>query len=114
LFPNVTSLEISYPSFFQLNFTVFFLGFIFGYLYAYMQFIFCLRDTTLPKFVCEDVPLFLGLTRDLFPGLECPLVGYPNFEAAVETALAEEGYVVLPAQVSCKRSQLTGNRGQHA
>jgi len=69
-----------------------------------MQFVFRLRDTNLPKFVCEDVPLFLGLTRDLFPGLECPRVGYPNFDVAVETALAEEGYVVLPAQVSCKRT----------
>jgi hypothetical protein len=58
--------------------------------------------------VCEDVPLFLGLTKDLFPGLDCPRVGYSSFEAAVETALAEEGYVVLPAQVSCKRSYLTG------
>jgi hypothetical protein len=95
---------MSHLSFFQLTFTVFFLGFIFRYLYAYMQFILRLRDTTLPKFVCEDVPLFLALTRDLFPGLECPRVGYPNFEAAVETALAEEGYVVLPAQVSCKRA----------
>jgi len=69
-----------------------------------MQFIFLLRYTNLPKFVCEDLPLFLGLTRDFFPGLDCPRVGCPNFEAAVETALAEEGYVVLPAQVSCKRS----------
>lgn len=54
---------------------------------------------TLPKFVPEDVPLFLGLIRDLFPGLECPRVGYPDFSAAVEAALAEEGYAVLPAQV---------------
>jgi dynein heavy chain len=58
----------------------------------------------LPKFVFEDVPLFLGLIRDLFPGLECCRVSYPNFKVAVETALAEEGYVVIPAQVSRKRS----------
>ncbi|PNF33091.1 Dynein heavy chain 10, axonemal [Cryptotermes secundus] len=58
-----------------------------------------LRDMTLPKFVPEDVPLFLGLIRDLFPGLECPRASYPDFNAAVEAALAEEGYVVLPAQV---------------
>jgi dynein heavy chain len=54
----------------------------------------------LPKLVPEDVPLFLALVRDLFPGLECPRVGYPDFSAAVEAALAEQDYVVLPAQVS--------------
>ncbi|NXM38868.1 DYH10 protein, partial [Gymnorhina tibicen] len=58
-----------------------------------------LRDMNLPKFVFEDVPLFLGLISDLFPGLDCPRVRYPNFNDAVEQALEERGYVVLPVQV---------------
>uniref|UniRef100_A0A3B3E1D1 Dynein heavy chain hydrolytic ATP-binding dynein motor region domain-containing protein n=1 Tax=Oryzias melastigma TaxID=30732 RepID=A0A3B3E1D1_ORYME len=33
-----------------------------------------LRDTNLPKFVSEDVPVFLGLMSDIFPGLDCPRV----------------------------------------
>lgn len=53
-----------------------------------------------PKFVFEDVPLFLGLIKDLFPGLECPRVGYPDFNAAVTEALDNDGYIVLPHQVS--------------
>uniref|UniRef100_A0A8C3JB17 Dynein axonemal heavy chain 10 n=1 Tax=Calidris pygmaea TaxID=425635 RepID=A0A8C3JB17_9CHAR len=58
-----------------------------------------LRDMNLPKFVFEDVPLFLGLISDLFPGLDCPRVRYPDFNDAVEQVLEEGGYVVLPDQV---------------
>lgn len=57
------------------------------------------RDMNLPKFVFDDVPLFLGLIKDLFPGLECPRVSYPDFNAAVETALTDGGYILLSVQV---------------
>lgn len=66
-----------------------------------------LRDMNLPKFVFEDVPLFLGLISDLFPGLDCPRVRYPNFNDAVEQVLQDNGYVLLPHQVSdLKKNQL--------
>ncbi|XP_073442216.1 dynein axonemal heavy chain 10 [Dendrobates tinctorius] len=58
-----------------------------------------LRDMNLPKFVFEDVPLFFGLISDLFPGLDCPRVRYPNFNDAVEEALIDNNYVLLPVQV---------------
>lgn len=58
-----------------------------------------LRDMNLPKFVFEDVPLFLGLISDLFPGLDCPRVRYPNFNDAVEQILQEKNYILLPNQV---------------
>ncbi|KAM9822155.1 dynein axonemal heavy chain 10-like isoform 2-T2 [Syngnathus typhle] len=58
-----------------------------------------LRDMNLPKFIFEDVPLFLGLIADLFPGLECPRVRYPNFNDAVEGNLEDNKYVLLPIQV---------------
>ncbi|KAJ1557345.1 Dynein heavy chain 10, axonemal, partial [Nowakowskiella sp. JEL0078] len=58
-----------------------------------------LRDMNLPKFVFEDVPLFLGLISDLFPGLDCPRVRYPNFNDAVEEVLRENEYILVPEQV---------------
>ncbi|XP_061907302.1 dynein axonemal heavy chain 10-like isoform X2 [Entelurus aequoreus] len=58
-----------------------------------------LRDMNLPKFVFEDVPLFLGLISDLFPGLECPRVRYPDFNDAVEGILHDNNYILLPIQV---------------
>lgn len=58
-----------------------------------------LRDMNLPKFVFEDVPLFLGLIGDLFPGLDCPRVRYPNYNDAVEAVLEDNGYKMLDVQV---------------
>lgn len=58
-----------------------------------------LRDMNLPKFVFEDVPLFLGLIGDLFPGLDCPRVRYPQFNDAVEECLAANKYFLVPSQV---------------
>ena len=58
-----------------------------------------LRDMNLPKFVFEDVPLFLGLIADLFPGLDCPRVRYPNFNDAVESSLVDNKYILLEQQV---------------
>ena len=54
-----------------------------------------LRDMNLPKFVFEDVPLFQGLIADLFPGLDCPRVGYPAVNDAVENYLNENEYIIL-------------------
>ena len=65
-----------------------------------------LRDMNLPKFVYEDVPLFLGLIGDLFPGLDCPRVRYPNFNDAVEDVLAKNNYIMLAHQVSALTSRL--------
>ena len=46
-----------------------------------------LRDNNMPKFVFDDVPLFLGLLKDLFPGLDCPRVAYPVLNKAIEAEL---------------------------
>ena len=52
----------------------------------------CLRDSNMPKFVFEDVPLFSGLINDLFPGMDCPRVGYEDLKQAAMTDLETKGF----------------------
>ena len=42
-----------------------------------------LRDMNKPKFVYEDVPLFMGLISDLFPSLDCPREVYDDLKTEV-------------------------------
>ena len=57
-----------------------------------------LRDMNMPKFVYEDVPLFKGLIKDLFPGLDTPRVRYASFNDAVDAQLVENGLQFLEVQ----------------
>lgn len=43
-----------------------------------------LRDMNMSKFVAEDVPLFLSLIDDLFPGLKAERNSFPEVMAALE------------------------------
>eukprot|EP01135_Chromosphaera_perkinsii_P009070 Nk52_evm1s1607 gene=Nk52_evmTU1s1607 len=58
-----------------------------------------LRDMNLPKFVFDDVPLFLGLISDLSPGLDVPRVRYPSFNDAVEASIKNENLIHMADQV---------------
>ena len=51
-----------------------------------------LRDSNMPKFIFEDVPLFHGLINDLFPNLDCPRVGYVSLKTAIEDDLVAGDY----------------------
>jgi dynein heavy chain len=51
-----------------------------------------LRDANMPKFVFEDVPLFIGLINDLFPGLDCPRVAYPALKNAIITDMTKYNF----------------------
>ena len=58
-----------------------------------------LRDSNMPKYVFEDVPLFKGLITDLFPGLDAPRVGYENLNNAIVADLEKNGYRSSDAEV---------------
>lgn len=50
-----------------------------------------LRDMNMSKFVAEDVPLFLSLIGDMFPGLHPDKAAFPDVDAAIAAAMAEDG-----------------------
>jgi dynein heavy chain len=58
-----------------------------------------LRDMNFPKFIFEDVPLFLGLIKDLFPGVECSRSVYSQLSDVVRKVLQDDGYILKAEQV---------------
>lgn len=54
----------------------------------------------LPKFIYDDVPLFLGLISDLFPGLKCHRVTYPEFGKAIDEEIRKKSYTLIENQVT--------------
>lgn len=58
-----------------------------------------LRDMNFPKFVFEDVPLFLSLIKDLFPGVECPRISFPELVETTKRILTNDGFILKAEQV---------------
>lgn len=58
-----------------------------------------LRDMNMPKFVDEDVKLFLGLISDLFPGVRCEPVTQQNLRQLANENFEADGYCILENQI---------------
>ena len=64
-----------------------------------------LRDFNLPKIICDDNPVFLGLISDLFPSLDVPRKRDLEFEKNVKHAACdlklqpEESFVLKIVQL---------------
>jgi dynein heavy chain len=49
-----------------------------------------LRDSNIPKFIAEDIPLFRGILQDLFPGIIIPDVDFGEIMRMVKEVMEEE------------------------
>ena len=50
-----------------------------------------LRDSNLPKFLADDIPLFFAIIKDLFPGVVVPDNDYGEFQIAMEDEITKAG-----------------------
>ena len=50
-----------------------------------------MRDSNVPKFLDEDLPLFHAILRDLFPGVKVPYDTYGELEEAIRSEIRSNG-----------------------
>lgn len=65
-----------------------------------------MRDSNVPKFTSDDVPLFMALLGDLFPGVEVPHASTGSLQTCVQGVVraaslqATSGFMLKVVQVS--------------
>eukprot|EP01018_Ginkgo_biloba_P018807 Gb_18324 [translate_table: standard] len=57
------------------------------------------KDSNLPKFLAQDVGLFLAIIQDLFPGVTIPPQDFGELQDAVKECIVEAGFQPVPAFV---------------
>ncbi|GIQ83153.1 dynein heavy chain, partial [Kipferlia bialata] len=59
-----------------------------------------MRDSNVPKYLSEDVPLFMGIVQDLFPGVDIPEVDFGILQEMIETVMAEQHLQTVPSFIT--------------
>ncbi|CAF3063561.1 unnamed protein product [Rotaria sp. Silwood2] len=57
------------------------------------------RHMNIPKFIYDDVNLFLTLLNDLFPNIHCPETSYKNFNLIIKEILIKPQYILVSEQL---------------
>ncbi|KAM7377518.1 hypothetical protein PAMA_014021 [Pampus argenteus] len=55
-----------------------------------------MKDMNIAKMTSTDLPLFNGITQDLFPAVETPVIEYGKLKEAIEVELRQSGLQVTP------------------
>lgn len=59
-----------------------------------------MRNSNVPKFLVDDLPLFGALIQDLFPGLDLPESDYGELDTAIRHAIAVAGLQPVPGFIT--------------
>ncbi len=58
-----------------------------------------MKDSNIPKFLKDDLPLFNAIIKDLFPGTEIPEANYDDLINAIKVTQEQENLVPDDAQI---------------
>jgi dynein heavy chain len=58
-----------------------------------------LRDMNIPKFIYDDVNLFVNLLNDLFPNVSSPKIHYEDLNRVIEEILIKQEYILVQEQI---------------
>eukprot|EP01038_Epipyxis_sp_PR26KG_P008413 gene8413-11380_t len=59
-----------------------------------------MRDSNVPKFLEQDLPLFGGILMDLFPGIKVPFVDYGKLQLAIEKTIENMNLQKVPTFIT--------------